>query len=108
MSSPMRPIQSLQLAQRIAAAGPEGLGLGELKRVAEELGLDEKQCIFHQRHLRHKARRQGLLPPAEGPWNPLGERCTQTVRSGHRGLQQNMAPAPVTRCGRPHCPDQRL
>jgi len=74
MSSPMRPIQSLQLAQRIEAAGPEGLKLEDLKRVAEELGLDERQCIIHQRHLRHKARRQGRLPPAEGPWNPLGER----------------------------------
>ncbi len=72
MSSPMRPIQSLQLAQRIEAAGPEGLKLEDLKRVAEELGLDERQCIIHQRHLRHKARRQGRLPPAEGPWNPLG------------------------------------
>ena len=72
MASPMRPIQSLQLAQRIEAAGPEGLGLEELKRVAQELGLDEQQCIYHQRHLRHKARMQGRLPPAEGPRNPVG------------------------------------
>ena len=89
MSSPMRPIQSLQLAQRIEAAGPEGLGLEDLKRVAEELGLDERQCIIHQRHLRHKARRQGRLPPAAGPWNPLGERsCTARTVSVY--LQVNI------------------
>ena len=40
MSAPMRPIQSLQLAQRIEAAGPEGLPLAELREAAEELGLD--------------------------------------------------------------------
>ena len=40
MSAPMRPIQSLQLAQRIEAAGPEGLPLAELRKAAEELGLD--------------------------------------------------------------------
>ena len=72
LSSPIRPIQSLQLAQRNEAAGPGGLPLDELRQVAAELGLDYTQCLFHQRHLRYKARKQGRLPRGNGTWTSPG------------------------------------